>query len=195
MSFDPNQLNQIIAKRRSILPKDYSEEKVPDEIIHQMLENANWAPTYGNTEPWRFTVFAGEGLKKLAAFQSELYKKVSSSKGNFNEMTFKKLANNPLKASHVIGIGMKRDPKESIKEIEEIEAVACAVQNMHLLASAYGLAAYWGTGGITYMDGKEEFFQLDPKDRLMGFFYLGKPKNTWPEGKRSSINDKVNWVK
>ena len=32
-------------------------------------------------------------------------------------------------------------------QVEEIEAVACAVQNMHLTATARGLGAYWSTSG------------------------------------------------
>jgi nitroreductase len=194
MSFDIEQLNKLIAKRRSIFPKDYSDEKVPDAIIKEMLSNANWAPTYGTTEPWRFTVFTGEGLQKLADFQSGLYKKVAESKGTFDERTFQKLSKNPLKASHVIGIGMKRDPRGKIKEIEEIEAVACAVQNMYLTATAHGVGCYWGSGGITYLEESKEFFGLGPDDKFLGFFYVGMPSIEWPEGNRSPVDEKVTWV-
>ena len=194
MKFDIEQLNEVIAKRRSIFPKDYSDEKVPEHIIKQMLTNANWAPTYGTTEPWRFVVFTGDGLQKLATFQSELYKKVSTEKGSFAENTFNKLANNPLKASHIIAIGMKRDPRLKIKEIEEVEAVACAVQNMYLTATAYGVGCYWGSGGITYLEEAKPFFGLGEEDLLLGFFYVGMPAIDWPEGKRASVEEKVTWV-
>ena len=68
-------VNEAIRSRRSIYSSMFSGEVVDDAIIGQMLENANWAPTHKLTEPWRFVVFKGEGLKKLATFQSELYKK------------------------------------------------------------------------------------------------------------------------
>ena len=50
-----------------------------------MLENANWAPTHRLTEPWRFVVFKGEGLKTLAKFQSELYRELSTMAGKYDE--------------------------------------------------------------------------------------------------------------
>ena len=35
--------------------------------LEQVLEAANWAPTHGKTEPWRFTVLSPEGLDQLVA--------------------------------------------------------------------------------------------------------------------------------
>ncbi|MCL0149365.1 hypothetical protein, partial [Klebsiella pneumoniae] len=89
-------------------------------------------------------------LVKLSTFQSELYKQKAGEK--FNPIKFEKLKNNPLLASHVIAIGMRRTTTKNIPEIEDIEAVACAVQNIYLTVSAYGLGGYWTTGGVTYYD-------------------------------------------
>lgn len=193
---NPEQANELIRKRRSIYPPLYSGEKVDDAIIEQMLENANWAPTHALTEPWRFTVFTGEGLKKLADFQSELYKKLSTADGSFDEKKYQKLQDKPLLCSHIIGIGMKRDPKKKIPEVEEIEATACAVQNMYLTAAAYGVGCYWGTGGITYKDEAKAFFGLGEEDKFLGFLFVGMPKEgKWPEGRRRPVAEKVQWVK
>lgn len=191
---DPKELKKLIANRRSIFPNMYSDEKVDDSIIEEMLENANWAPNHKHTEPWRFTVFTGEGLKKLAEFQSSLYKKVATEAGDFQEKKFNTLANKPLKASHIIAVGMKRTTRVQLPEIEEIEAVACAVQNMYLTAAAYGLGSYWGSGGITYMEGAKSFFGLEDNDKLLGFFFVGKPKGEWPKGKRTPVSEKTTWV-
>src|SRR5688572_6337744 len=61
---DSDLINRLISTRRSIFPKQFEAGKViPDNIIWQALENANWAPSHKLTEPWRFTVFAGEGLQ------------------------------------------------------------------------------------------------------------------------------------
>jgi len=190
-----NELNELIKNRRSVFPKMYSQEKVKDEVIQQLLENANWAPTHRFTEPWRFTIFHGEGLKKLAEYQSALYKQVAEADGTFEERKYQKLANQPMMASHVIAIGMRRDPEESIREVEEVAAVSMAVQNMYLTATAYGLGCYWGTGGITYMDEAKEFFGLGEKDRFMGFLYVGNIKEELKgKGLRKPIEEKVTWV-
>lgn len=194
MSFNTSEINRLIRTRRSIYPPQYSGETVPDEVINEMLENANWAPTHGLTEPWSFVVFKGEGIKQLATFQSELYKAKSTAVGNFDETKFKKLATKPLLASHIISIGMKRELKQRFPEVEEVEAVACAVQNMYLTATAHQVGCYWGSGGVTYYEEAKPFFDLGENDRLLGFLYLGVPKGDWPEGRRKPIAEKVKWV-
>ena len=194
MKFDPDQMTQLIRHRRSVYPVQYSGEMVPRPIIEEMLENANWAPTHKLTEPWRFMVFSGDGLKKLAGFMADLYKKVTTADGTFQEKKHEKLLSKPLLASHVISIGMKRDEQERIPEMEEVASVACAVQNMYLTAAAHGVGCYWGTGGITYFEEAKPFFGLGPNDKLMGFFYVGMTNSRWPQGRRKPIEDKVAWV-
>ncbi|MGF1635968.1 MAG: nitroreductase [Cyclobacteriaceae bacterium] len=192
--FDIDEINRLIRSRRSIYPPVYTGEVIAREKIELLLENANYAPTHKLTQPWRFTVFSGEGLKKLGDFQSELYRQKSTLAGNFNEKTFETLKTKPSTASHVIAIGMKRDPRELLPEIEEIASVACAVQNIYLTATALGLGGYWGSGGITYYEEAKPFFGLEPKDKLLGFFYLGIPNGKWHGANRTPASDKVSWV-
>ncbi|BDD02528.1 nitroreductase family protein [Aureibacter tunicatorum] len=186
------QFNELIKRRRSIFPTLFTGEVVEDDIVQQMLENAHWAPMHKLTYPWRFKVYTGEGIKKLANFMAECYKEVSTNKGNFDEKNYQKLLTKPLLSSHIISIGMKSSGM--VPEIEEIEAVSCAVENMYLTAAAYDVGMYWGTGGVTYIEEAKSFFDLDEQDKLLGFVFIGKPK-IWPEGKRKDINDFVEWVK
>ena len=194
MKFNPESLNEVIEGRRSVFQQQYSGEQVNDAIVHQMLQNANWAPTHKLTEPWRFVVFTGEGLKKLANFQAELYKKVTSVDNTFREERYQNLLTKPMLSSHIIAIGMKRDPKKSVPEVEEIGAVFCAIQNMYLTAAAYGAGGYLSTGGITYFEEAKEFFGLEMDDKLLGFFHLGVPNREVPKSKRSPVDSKVKWV-
>ena len=56
----------IIRKRRSI--RQYTDQKVPDEIITKLLEAAMCAPSAGNQQPWQFIVATEkELLKKISA--------------------------------------------------------------------------------------------------------------------------------
>lgn len=193
--FDPQLINELLRNRRSVYPAKYTGEQVDDSIIQEMLENANWAPTHRFTEPWRFVVFTGEGLQKLAAFQSELYKKVSTASGSFDQVKYDKLASKPMMASHIIAIGMSRCSKESVPEVEELSSVAMAVQNMYLTATAHGVGCYWGSGGVTYYEEAKPFFGLEPNDKLLGFLYVGNvAKENWPKGRRKPIVEKVTWV-
>jgi len=118
---------------------------------------------------------------------------VATANGKFDQVVFEKMKKNPQKCSHVISIGVNISGK--VPEIEETNAVACAVQNILLAASQLGVAGYWGSGGITYFEGAKSFFELEAKDKLMGFLYLGKYDGILTDGKRSSISEKVRWVK
>ena len=194
MAYNIEELNRIIRKRRSVFPDQFEPGKhIPDEIVEQILVNATWAPNHGHTEPWHFIVFTGEGLKKLANFQSELYKETSGEK--FKEATYQKFKTNPLKASHIIALCMKRDPAKKHPEVEEIAAVACAVQYIYLCVTAYGLGGYWTTGGGTYNEKAKDFFGLGEDDRLLGFFYLGYVAIPSPDGKRKPVEEKTIWIK
>jgi nitroreductase len=194
MQYNIEEINRLIRNRRSVFPKQFAEgKKVPDEIVTEILENARWAPSHGRTEPWHFVVFTDEGRNKLAHFQSEKYK--AEAGDNFKEATYQNLQNNPLKASHVIAICMKRDPNKKFPEIEEVAAGACAVENIYLSVTAYGYGGYWTTGGVTYKESAKEFFGLGAEDKLMGFFYLGEVAVPSPAGTRKPLEEKVVWVK
>lgn len=194
INYDTKIINHLIRNRRSVFPDQFATGKtIPDEIIEQILENATWAPSHGLNEPWHFTVFTGNGLQQLADFQSELYRKEAGDR--FAEKKYEKLKRQPMRASHIIAIGMKRKPNTKIPEIEDIEAVACAVQNIYLSITAYGLGGYWTTGGITYYESARTFFGLNAEDRLLGFFYIGYIATPSSTGKRTGIHEKVSWIR
>jgi nitroreductase len=186
--------NTLIKSRRSVFPKDYTGESIDDAIIHQMLENANWAPTHKMTEPWRFIVFTGEGKTKLSELQAEVYKKVTQADGTFKEERYKNLGTKPLESSHIILIYMKRDEKKAVHEIEEAGAVFCAIQNMYLTATAHGIGCYLSTGGITYFDEAKTAFGLDDEDRIIGFLHVGIPKHHDQPARRTPVDEKVKWI-
>jgi len=189
----PNYLNQLIAQRRSTKPRNFNGTKIADSLVWQILDNANWAPTHGLTQPWRFKVFTDDGRNQLATFQAEVYKKLTP-EADFKSEKYERMQTNILKSSHVVVICLKRQISEKILELEEIEAVACSVQNMALTASAYGICSFWGSGGITYTQELKDFLELGEKDLCLGYLYLGhsdRPKTFSP---RDLIQTKVEWI-
>ena len=190
MQHNPEAFNALVRTRRSVFPKQFVPGgKVPDAIIEEVLENAIWAPTHKLTEPWHFVVFTGDGLKQLAEFQSAMYQHIAGS--NFKEDKYVKFQTQPLLASHIIAICMKRHA--SVPEVEEIAAVACAVQNIYLSVTAYGYGGYWTTGGVTYMPEAKSFFGLGEEDKLLGFFYVGVIGVPSVAGKRMAVTEKTEW--
>ena len=189
----PELFSELVRNRRSVFPDQFEQgKKIDDAIVKEIMINATWAPNHGKTEPWQFTVFTGEGLKKLAAFQSDLYKQDAGDQ--FKEANYIKLQNQPLKASHIIAIGMKRTTTKNIPEVEDIAAVACAVENIYLSVVAYGLGGYWTTGGVTYNEKAKSFFGLGEMDKLLGFFYIGHIAIPSTGATRLPLEEKVKWV-
>ena len=192
---DLSNVSGIIRQRRSVKPTFMDPEKPVDAtLVDTLLENANWAPTHGLTEPWRFTVFTGSARQKLAGFLQGLYQVLTPAHA-FTKEKHEKLGRNPLLAPVVLAICMQRGNNAKIPELEEVEAVACAVQNLHLSASAAGLGGFWSTPPILSSAEMRAFLGLGDKDACLGLFYLGWPKEgvTLPESRRSPMNDKVTW--
>jgi nitroreductase len=192
MDFSPEEVRALIQGRRTVKPKQYSDRIIDRSIIDDLLENANWAPTHGMTEPWRFRVYAGDARAQLAEKLIDLYTRFTPEEEHRADK-IEKLKSNPRAASHVVAIFLQRLPGK-IPEIEEVEAVACAVQNMALSAHAHGVAAFWSTGLMIYSDIAREIFAFPENQQLLGFLYLGYPRGELPKGVRQSVQDKVEWV-
>ena len=68
MRFNLSEINELIRERRTIYPEQFSTRIVHKEQVELILNNAQWAPTHGNTQPWRFKVFMEDGRQPLADF-------------------------------------------------------------------------------------------------------------------------------
>ena len=193
MRFNLSEITEVIRERRTIYPEQYSERKVHKEQLDLILNNALWAPTHGNTQPWRFKVFMEEGREKLSSFLAETYLKLTPEEAQ-NDQKLAKLLTRPKMASTVIAVCMERQPEEKIAEIEEIEAVACAVQNMHLTCTAYGLGGFWASPKLIYTPEMNEFLGLGEKDKCLGLFYIGYPSIDWPKAHRKPLEYVTEWI-
>lgn len=193
MRFNLSEITELIKSRRTIYPEQFSDRKVHKEQIDLILNNAQWAPTHGNTQPWRFKVFMEEGRQVLSDFLAETYLKLTPPEAQ-NDLKLAKMMKRPMQASAVIAVCMERQPTEKILEIEEIEAVACAIQNMHLTCTAYGLGGFWATPKSIYSQEMNEFLKIGAKDKCLGLFYIGYPAIDWPEAHRKPLEYTTEWI-
>lgn len=51
---------KLIKKRRSV--RDYSDKKVPGNLLEELIEGAIWAPTGSNIQPWYFGLVDNENV-------------------------------------------------------------------------------------------------------------------------------------
>lgn len=193
MRYNLSEINDLIRNRRTIYPEQFSARKVHKEQVELLLNNAQWAPTHGNTQPWRFKVFMENGLQKLSDFLGKTYLELTP-KEEQNDQKLAKMITRPQKSSVVIAIVMERQKEEKILEIEEIEAVACAVQNLHLSCTAYGLGGFWATPKLIYNQKMNEFLNINEKDKCLGLFYIGYPAIDWPKAHRKPLEYTTEWI-
>jgi len=182
----------VIKSRRSIKPVKMNGKKIPNEQVAELLKLANWAPTHGRTEPWRFIVYSGDKVKEFCHQHAELYK-THIPPEKFEQANYEKQLHNGDLASHIIIAIMQRGSLPKIPALEEIAATAIAIQNILLGATAAGIASFWSTGGMAHHPIMKHFLGLKEQDIVMSLLYLGYTDEK-TEGKRQSeIEEKVIW--
>ncbi len=193
MKYNLSEITEVIRNRRSIAPEKFSSRKVHREQVELMLNNALWAPTHGLTQPWRFKVFMGDGVGRIRQFVPELYKSITPAE-KFSAAKYERMALRLEKSSVVIAVCMERDPTGKIDETEEVEAVACAIQNMMLTATAYGLGTFWSTPKLLNHEEAHRFFDLKTGDRCLGLIYVGYPEGENPIQHRRPLEYVAQWI-
>ena len=192
MKYNLSEISAVIKNRRTIYPKFYSSRIVHEEVINEIILNGTWAPTHGNTQPWRFKVYTGDSRVKLGDKLGDIYTE-STPKELFKPEKLNKIKSRPLLSTVTIIVCMERGNNEKIPVIEEVEAVACAVQNMSLTATACGLGSFWSTPKLIYTQTMKTFLNLGKEDQCIGLFYLGYPTIEWPKGQRKPIEYLTEW--
>ncbi len=186
-------VQELIRNRRSCKPALMNGKKIDDAVIQQLLELADWAPTHGHTEPWRFVVFANEAVQQFCKEHSALYKENTPAE-KFETSKYEKTLHNGDNVSHIIIVYMKRGDNPKITAKEEICAVAAAVQNILLGASVLNISALWSTGGVVLRPIMKKYFGLNDADELIGLLYLGYSDKAAKTGERIvALHDKIEW--
>ena len=178
-------LNSIIRNRKSIYPNDYTGDEIPDNLIREILLNANHAPTHRMTQPWFFKVYKNESKQKLI----DIVSKIDDSK--ISKINLDKFIQKINDSNTVISIFLNRDKKERLPEWEEIAAVSMAVQNMWLTCYVNNIGSYWSTPGFIHEYGN--LIKLDNNQSSLGFFFMGVYNHKESPKLRDDINTKVEW--
>ena len=191
MRYNLSEVTAIIRDRRTIYPEQYSTRKIHKYQIELLLNNAVWAPTHGMTQPWRFIVFRDNALNDLSEALGSIYLSEIPKEKQLDSKLGKLMSRSKM-ASAVIAIILDREDS-IIPEEDDFAAISCAVQNMHLTATAQGIGAFWSTPGIMKSKRFNEFLGLKEEQRCIGLFYLGYPAIEWPKGQRKPIEYLTEW--
>lgn len=188
------QISAVIRNRHTTKAVAMNGREIADEQIEKLIGLADWAPTHGQTEPWRFYIFTGKALKDFGQEHANLYWSYTD-EAKRNQAKYDKLTQSARQASHLIIAVMKRSVNTKIPASEEMFAVAAAIQNILLGATALGISSFWSTGGMTHHPAMKTYLKLAEEDEVMGLLYLGYTDE--PEKKRKRnipLQEKMVWM-
>ncbi len=153
----------LIRTRRSV--RRFRKEKIPFEIVEEILEAGKWAPSGLNNQPWRFMVLEGKEKDNLAKYTKYSY----IIKG----------------ADKLILVFL--DKEASYHYEKDLMAIGACIQNMLLYIHSKKLSACW-LGEI--LDKRKEInkvLNLSKNLILEAVIALGKPLRLSKKGKRRSL--------
>lgn len=156
--------------------------EVPVSIVTQLCELASWAPNHKKTWPWRFALFTGDGRSRLGTTMVE-----DMVDAEFGDETKRlKTAGKYLRTPATLVVGCEPHPNEMLHD-ENRDAVAAAIQNLLLGATALGLSSFWSTPALTRPPKVLELCSFAPEDRLVGIIYLGWAQKFAPAPERPPV--------
>lgn len=162
----------LIIHRRSV--GKMASERPTRKQIERILEAATHAPNHHHAEPWKFFVLSGNARAELGEVMAEsLLARVSKLDDEKGRAKVEKERNKLLRAPVVIIVAAEHPKQSNVLAIENIEAVAAAVENMLLTAEELGLGAMWRTGDAAYDPRVKQWLRLAPEDHIVAFIYLG----------------------
>lgn len=139
--------------------------------LELLIKTVARAPDHGRMKPWRVTVVNGEKREAFATAVAE------ARRARLPNMTDDQMVAERDKIRRspsivVVGCAVKKDnPK--VPEIEQVIAVAAAVENMFLAAHAMGFGVMWKTGPAAYDDQVKAAVGLMPDDHIVAILHLG----------------------
>jgi nitroreductase len=165
-------------------------DPVPHELIEKILHAAVQAPNHYRVRPWRFVVLTGKSRQALGEILAQALKKQNP---ELPETGMEIERAKPLRAPVLIAVGVDKPDDPRVLEIENICAVAAAVENLLLAAHNEELGAMWRTGSAARDPDVKKFLGFTPDQELISFVYLGYPDLLPEAAERPSFEDRTIW--
>lgn len=182
-----------IKHRRSI--GKMTAERPGREQIERLLEAATHAPNHHKVQPWKFSVLAGRAREQLGAVMADaLAARLDETGGEKARALIDKERGKLLRSPVVIIVAAERPTQPKVLAIENIEAVAAAVQNMLLTAEEMGLACMWRTGDAASDSRVKAWLGLAAEDHIVAFVYVGYAAIPHLERIPIPFEEKTTWL-
>jgi nitroreductase len=189
------EIMDAIRGRRSI--RKFKNEPISCDVIKDILDAANWAPSGRNEQQWEYLVVGGHTKAKLAQVYHRLTEENMPpvSERNPRQQYFADWAESLGGAPVVIVAMCRREVVPGLYKMV-LESVAASFQNLLLAAYAKGLGTCWMTGPLRAEDELKEILNITGLYEIVAMTPLGIPDETPEPPVRSDpeLKTKVKWI-
>jgi len=183
-----NPVMEALLSRRTI--GDFTDEKVPDQIVTSALEAARWAPNHKLTEPWKFYWLGANTIEAIAKLNSDTIE--AAGQPTKAAAKYEKWRN----IKGWIAVTSALSPENSLVEQEDYAATCCSIQNIMLALHSQGVGSKWTTGAVTRTKEMADLigYSLE-EERPVGIIFYGMPAKAEAVSlRRKNFTDVVQFV-
>lgn len=163
-----NEVMKAIFERRSV--RQYSDEQVPEEVMHTILKAGVMAPSAMNKQPWRFSIV--QDRKKIQEYgmkSAELCRQAGIEEKVGFRLDGKRIFFN---APTMVAVSADRDWDWKRDDCN------LAIQNMFIAAQSLGIGSCWIGFGISLDNDPEARSELGvpENEEIIATLIFGYPK-------------------
>lgn len=165
------ELAELIRRRRTSMLVD-KQRDVPHQMLSDLCEIAQWAPNHKRTWPWRFAIADGPARARLGNTIADAMQAHGDPPDKVDKARTKYLR---TPTTLIVGSAPGDSP---LRTAENRDAVAAGIQNLLLMATAQGLASYWGSCPKGANDVVADLCGFEPGTHISALIYLGWASST-----------------
>lgn len=162
------ELIELIKNRRSV--REFTEERINEDLIEKILDAGRWAPSGLNNQPWKFIIIRDQNTINEVAKYTKYKDTISSSK---------------------LLIVVFLDKENSYSYVKDIQAIGACIQNMLLFIHELGLGACWVGEILNQSEKLNRYLRVKDNLELMAVLAIGHPIKKERKSSRRDIQDLV----
>lgn len=154
-----------------------------DAALRTAFEAAARAPDHATLRPWRVRVIRGEARDALGKLMADVLRRKQPD-ASAEELA--KMQSKALRAPVILVVGAHIEAHAKVPAVEQLLSAGTAAHAMLLAFHALGFAAIWRTGDAAYDEPTKRALGFRAGDAIVGFLYVGTPKQPAPVMQRPS---------
>jgi nitroreductase len=164
-------------------------EPAPDEsTLRLAFEAAARAPDHAGLHPIRVKLIRGAARERFGDLMAA---SVQRAKPNALQDELLQTKNKALRAPLIVVVAAALTQHPKVPEIEQVLTAGAAAHAMLLVLQARGFAGIWRTGAFAYDPIVRQALGFKPSDAIVGFLYIGTPRQPAPSLPRPLPEDFV----